>query len=136
MCHDMNIGVRCELCQDRKAMRDFDEQPAVSFKSLFTARRLQNGSPHPVNARLVMVRCKGYASHMLCGKGSSKSRVLLRRFMATVALFALLLPGLSALAETISASELQDCGNTGYCPLHHRDASTLQRDKMNCDGVG
>jgi hypothetical protein len=85
---------------------------------------------------LVTARCKGYPSHMECGKGSSLLRVLLRKFAATVALLTLLVPGVSALAETLSASDLPACCNTSYCPLHHHDANSLQRDRKNCDTAG
>jgi hypothetical protein len=73
---------------------------------------------------------------MLRGKGSSPLQILVRKFAATVALLALLLPGVSALAETLSASDLPACCNTSYCPLHHHDANSLQRDRKNCDGAG
>jgi hypothetical protein len=59
-----------------------------------------------------------------------------RKFAAIAALLAMLLPGLSTLAETLSASELPACCNTAYCPLHHRQSRDLQRDKHICDSMG
>jgi len=56
-----------------------------------------------------------------------------RKFAAIAALLALLLPGVSALADTISAADLLACCNTAYCPVHHRQARNLQKDKSNCD---
>jgi hypothetical protein len=85
---------------------------------------------------LVSSRCKSYPSCMVFGKESSQLRQLMRRFAATLALLALLLPGVSSLAESLSASDLPACCNTSYCPLHHRDASSLQRDRKNCDSTG
>jgi hypothetical protein len=59
-----------------------------------------------------------------------------RKLAALVALLALLLPGVSALAETISAADSLACCNTAYCPLHHRQGRNLQEDKSNCDAMG
>jgi hypothetical protein len=61
---------------------------------------------------------------------------VIRKFAAIAALLALFLPGVSALAETISAGNLPACCNTIYCPLHHRQMSDVQRDKRNCDAMG
>src|SRR6266852_4759823 len=61
---------------------------------------------------------------------------MLRRFIAVVVLPALLLASVPALAGSISASEMQACCNTVYCPLHHRHAQDLQRYKSNCDAHG
>ena len=69
-------------------------------------------------------------------KGRSKLRNVVRKLAAIAALLALLLPGVSALAETLSAADLPACCNTIYCPLHHRQMSDLQRDKSNCDAMG
>ena len=60
----------------------------------------------------------------------------MRKFAAIAALLALLLPGVSALAETISATDLPACCNTAYCPVHHRQPRDLQKDKSNCDAMG
>ena len=68
-------------------------------------------------------------------KGEPGLRNSLRRFAACSALLALLLPGVSALARTLSAPALPPCCNTVYCPLHHRSQSDLQRDRANCDGM-
>jgi len=59
-----------------------------------------------------------------------------RKLAAVAALLALLLPGVSAMAETISAADLLACCNTSYCPVHHRQARNLQKDKSNCDANG
>jgi len=63
-------------------------------------------------------------------------RNAIRKFVATAALLTLLLPGVAALAETLSAAGLPACCNTIYCPVHHRQMSNLQKDKSNCDGMG
>jgi hypothetical protein len=63
-------------------------------------------------------------------------REAVRKFAAMAALLALLLPGVSALAETLSAAGLPACCNTAYCPVHHRQKSNLQKDKSNCAAVG
>ena len=63
-------------------------------------------------------------------------REAIRRLAAMAAIMALLLPGISALAETLSASGLPPCCNTVYCPVHHRQMSNLQKDKSNCDAMG
>ena len=59
-----------------------------------------------------------------------------RHLAAFAALLALLLPGFSGLAETLSAAGLPECCNTIYCPVHHRQMSNLQKDKSNCDAMG
>ena len=61
---------------------------------------------------------------------------IVRKLAAIAALLALLLPGVSALAETISAADPLACCNTAYCPVHHRQARDLQKDKSNCDATG
>jgi len=58
-----------------------------------------------------------------------------RKFVAIAALLALLLPGVSALAETLTAAA-PACCNTTYCPMHHRQMGDLQTDKSNCDTAG
>ncbi len=63
-------------------------------------------------------------------------RVIVHKFAAIVALVALLLPGISAMAESLSASDLPACCNTAYCPLHHRQMSEVQRDKSECGAIG
>jgi hypothetical protein len=85
---------------------------------------------------LVTATRKGYPSFMVRARGASHLHVLVRKIAATVALLTLLLPGMSALAETLSASNLPACCNTSYCPLHHHDANSLQRDRKNCDSTG
>ena len=59
-----------------------------------------------------------------------------RKIAAILALLAMLLPGLSTLAETLSAATLPACCNTAYCPVHHRQYHDLQKDKKNCDSMG
>lgn len=60
----------------------------------------------------------------------------LRKLAAVAALAALLLPGLSAVAQTLSAGDLPACCNTAYCPVHHRQGRNLQKDKSNCNATG
>jgi hypothetical protein len=48
----------------------------------------------------------------------------------------MLLPGVSTLAETLSAADLPACCNTIYCPVHHRQGRNLQTDKSNCASIG
>jgi hypothetical protein len=63
-------------------------------------------------------------------------RKIVHKLAAIAALLSLLLPGVSALADTISAADLLACCNTSYCPVHHRQARSLQKDKSNCDAKG
>lgn len=63
-------------------------------------------------------------------------REAVRKLAAIAALLALLLPGVSALLETLSAADLPACCNTAYCPVHHRQKSNLQKDQSNCAGIG
>jgi hypothetical protein len=62
-------------------------------------------------------------------------RKIVRKLAAIAALLALLLPGVSALAETISPADSLACCNTAYCPVHHRHERDLQKDKSNCDAI-
>jgi hypothetical protein len=73
---------------------------------------------------------------MLASRGRLKLREIVRKLVATAALLALLLPGISALAETLAAVDLPACCNTAYCPVHHRQGRNLQKDKSNCDAMG
>jgi hypothetical protein len=59
-----------------------------------------------------------------------------RRLAAIAALLALFLPGVTALAERLSAADLPACCNTAYCPVHHRQMSNFQKDKSNCAAMG
>jgi hypothetical protein len=63
-------------------------------------------------------------------------RKVVRKLAAITALLALLLPGVSVLAESLSAAGLPACCNTVYCPVHHRQMSSLQKDKSNCGAMG
>jgi hypothetical protein len=63
-------------------------------------------------------------------------RKAVRKLVAIAALLALLLPGVSALAETLYAADLPACCNTAYCPVHHRQKSSLQKDQTNCGSMG
>ncbi|SRR5579871_628845 len=63
----------------------------------------------------------------MCGIG--------RKFAALAALLAVLLPGVSILAETLAAA-VPVCCNTVYCPLHHRQSRDAQKDKHDCDSTG
>jgi hypothetical protein len=73
---------------------------------------------------------------MLDWKGPSKLLEIARKIAAIAALVALLMPGVSALAETLSATDWPACCNTAYCPVHHRHGRDLQKDRGNCDAVG
>lgn len=73
---------------------------------------------------------------MLGWKGNPKLRQIVRKLAAIAAILALLLPGISALAGTLSAADLPACCNTAYCPVHHRQVRNLQKDKSNCDAMG
>jgi len=59
-----------------------------------------------------------------------------RKLATFVALVALLLPSISALAGTLSAADLPACCNTSYCPVHHRQAKDIQKDKSDCNAIG
>jgi hypothetical protein len=59
-----------------------------------------------------------------------------RKFGAVAAILALLLPGVSVFAEALSSAELPACCNTFYCPVHHRQARNLQKDKSDCGSTG
>jgi hypothetical protein len=101
------------------------------------AGRIENTmAPNYLLQTLVTLRGRRYSSLMASGSEFSNLQTWLRKVAATAALFALLLPGLSALGGNLSASDLPPCCNTSYCPLHHRDASSLQRDRKNCDSTG
>ena len=63
-------------------------------------------------------------------------RKSVRKLAAIAALLALLLPGVSVMAESLSGIGLPACCNTAYCPVHHRQMSNLQKDKSNCDATG
>jgi hypothetical protein len=59
-----------------------------------------------------------------------------RKLLAVVALLALLAASTPALAESLSASNSPACCNTAYCPVHHRQAREMRKDKSNCDAHG
>src|SRR5215472_14392113 len=59
---------------------------------------------------------------------------LFRKFVAVLALLALLLPVASTLAGTITTAGVPVCCNTNYCPLHHSSRSNPQKDGPNCPG--
>jgi hypothetical protein len=54
----------------------------------------------------------------------------LKKFAASVALFAVLLTSVTALAESLSASDLPACCAKGLCPLHHPQGGDHSK---NCD---
>jgi len=60
----------------------------------------------------------------------------MRKFAVVAALLALILPGASAVAETLSADRLPSCCNTAFCPVHHRPMGAGQKGMGNCDSVG
>ena len=76
------------------------------------------------------------ASRVCLTGGRPKLRETVRKLAAIAALLALLLPGVSAVADTLSATGLPACCTTAYCPVHHRQMSNLQKDKSNCDAIG
>ena len=59
-----------------------------------------------------------------------------RKLLAIAALFVLLTASIPALAESLSAFDSPACCNTAYCPVHHRQARDMQKDKSNCDSQG
>jgi len=59
---------------------------------------------------------------------------LFRKFVAVLALLALLLPVASTLAGTITTAGVPVCCNTNYCPLHHSSRSNPQKGGPNCPG--
>ena len=61
---------------------------------------------------------------------------MLRKILAILSLSALLLASVPALAESFAASGFPACCNTTYCPLHHRQARDLDRDKSLCGASG
>ena len=90
-----------------------------------------------VGRALVSSRCKGVCfESSLYVRGFSKLRAIVHKFAAIAALVALLLPGVSSLAESLSAGDLPACCNTAYCPLHHRQMSEVQRDRSECGAMG
>ena len=79
---------------------------------------------------------KSYASRVSRNGVRPQLREAVRKFAAIAALVALLLPCVSALAETLSAADLPACCNTMYCPLHHRQSNDPQKDKGLCNAMG
>jgi hypothetical protein len=67
--------------------------------------------------------------------GQFRSLAALRKVAAATLLLAFLLPSPALLAGAILAAELPACCNASYCPLHHRQASDLQRDKSICGSM-
>jgi hypothetical protein len=59
-----------------------------------------------------------------------------RKLLAILALLTLVVTSVPALAESLSASDMPACCNTGYCPLHHRQGVGFQQDKSECGGHG
>ncbi len=59
----------------------------------------------------------------------------IRKFVAVLGALALLVPCVSALAETIPAADLPPCCTNGLCPLHHRDTSSASGGKTECSGM-
>ena len=73
---------------------------------------------------------------MISVKGAHKLQMVIRKLAAILAVIALLLPGVSALAESISAADLPACCNSAYCPLHHRQMSGTQKGNALCGAMG
>jgi hypothetical protein len=61
---------------------------------------------------------------------------IFRKLAAIAALLALLLPGLSSLAQTLSAADLPPCCSSTFCPMHHREGRNSQAGQNNCNGMG
>ncbi|MBZ5696911.1 MAG: hypothetical protein LAN18_00030 [Acidobacteriia bacterium] len=55
-----------------------------------------------------------------------------RKFLAIVALFALLMASTPALADSLSVSELLACCHNAYCPMRHRQVRDIQKDEHIC----
>jgi len=77
----------------------------------------------------------GYAS-ILGWRDYMEIRDMRRKFLAIVALFALLMASTPALADSLSVSGLPACCNSVYCPMHHRQVRDIQKDKHICDAMG
>jgi hypothetical protein len=101
-------------------------------------RTAKSGCPTTNETHPLVIECRlalCFASKV-CIRGPSKLLKVIRKFAAIAALLGLFLPGVSALAETLSAGNLPSCCNTVYCPMHHRQMSDVQRDKANCGAMG
>jgi len=73
---------------------------------------------------------------MLLREDLGELKRIVRKLAAITAVLALLLSGVSAIAETLSAADLPACCNTSFCPLHHRQGRNHQKDKGDCAGMG
>ena len=65
-----------------------------------------------------------------------QSLAALRKLAAFTLLLAMLLPSPALLAGALLAADLPACCNTSYCPMHHREARDLERDKSLCGTMG
>jgi hypothetical protein len=72
---------------------------------------------------------------MLLGGDLGELNKIVHKLAAVTAVLALLLSGLSAIGETLSAADQPACCNTAYCPVHHRQGRNLQKDKSDCAGM-
>jgi len=72
---------------------------------------------------------------MLGWIGRFRSQSALRKLAAALLLLAMLLPSPALLAGALLAADLPACCNTSYCPLHHRQASDVERDKNLCGSM-
>ena len=77
----------------------------------------------------------GNAGILVLRRNMNSSQIA-RKLQAFAALFALLLSAAPLLAASLSALDLSACCTTSYCPVHHRQARDLQKDKNNCDAQG
>jgi hypothetical protein len=59
-----------------------------------------------------------------------------RKFVAGLTLLALVAATLPASDALLTAAQVLACCNTSLCPLHHRPATTPQKDQSNCNGQG
>lgn len=64
-----------------------------------------------------------------------RSLASLRKLAASTLLLVMLLPSPALLAGALLAADLPACCNTSYCPLHHRQASDVERDKHLCGSM-
>ena len=78
---------------------------------------------------------RGYAD-ILGWRGYVEIWDMGRKFLAIVALLALLMASTPALADSLSVSELPACCHIAYCPMRHRQVRDIQEDKHNCDTTG
>jgi hypothetical protein len=115
----MHIGGRSFLCQVAR-------YAGCHILALCVGRDREYPKGHRANGITAGIAARFLAEH----------RKMLRKILAILSLSALLLASVPALAESFAASDLPACCNTAYCPLRHRQARDLNRDKMLCGAAG